>query len=1173
MTERQGYNTLSFCRYNDRSYTAYLVYTIMKIAYIFDLNDIIKKESLTIPHLDDLHYKGITFENLTIQDVRNAHDEVVLQPRYAGQEIEMHVLIFVIKNDMKVLMNLSRVIDGIQNDHRHFNQESYEIHIVCNFIDEKGFSISQYEDAKVMPCLTNNSVCVYSWLLDKYDYSGDKPIIDIRRSSAIVRLAYMLCYHRNQFSIRQMDNDRHPVYRLFGNSYIIHAKEERDKIISYYYYYKSLQYMLNVPDAKLDKYIKDHVEPFKANKAEMDKKIDTSSNVFLNEINVPIEASIITEKTQNLLIKSSDDDSEYLINASDDKLVFIDELSKNQNWQLEGTEELVKRFRDSVEIEDDQESVTDRFLKELHDNLVVHRRINLNVINNEVSKCRREHVILYKKHIDRYLLDFLNYSNGSYTEMEEILEDSVAEIHRSNINLGISFLDYLGEGTDGSFCDKKVSVGDTNLAIIKKEIDNEEYSRKQKYEEYKKDVDDRYIQTEDDKPSKIKASFSLIDRSISSIKEKIRLLTYQLDHWVDTDAKKKLTARTRSMISAFSGILVASLWLYLCHELDFVNDKIKWKVCGIFCLIGIVVGLVMVLSVVLNRKRAEKNLTEKKNEKEMLIYKCTKEMQHLTSLRYHFILAYHGKKTIDEIIRYVQCKRDDLLDFRTTLFKLMIQYKIAVQERKESQKMDYHSIELADWDVKRILFGTKNDRRTIPYCFAGGGITLSDTFDNYRNNKVRYDTIRFDGFDDSIDDDEVATLEKEIIACRQEDIGKGIEYSALKDMSVLPDIDGIEIDDIHQGQCGDCYFMATLASIANTNPEFIVGKNGLIEALGDDHRFFRVKFYDKDGKRVNVNIDNRFWNKNGTPFYAGFGNNKGAEDNTYDPWVMAVEKAWAKVNEGGYDGIEGVGGDGTERVRRVEYSYAVTGKSAFYCMTKNINDRARLKKMIQKHFNEDKLPITLYSASSSDSFFSNLDENMVSFHAYSLQSCNDDDTFDIFNPWNLYSADSDMKGKHYKNVSIDFIKDNFNVVVFFGIKEADFNSFERELTGNAREHAISKEIENMLKDRLKRVNLNICGFDDLVTDDVMNNAHVFSSYLYSRNNLIDPRGINSDSKQLIYVESNEVCVDVKSKLSNYLDENSNCSIRPLNCVYDDVEAITIFQLSPQYISSNFVDSK
>ncbi len=72
-------------------------------------------------------------------------------------------------------------------------------------------------------------------------------------------------------------------------------------------------------------------------------------------------------------------------------------------------------------------------------------------------------------------------------------------------------------------------------------------------------------------------------------------------------------------------------------------------------------------------------------------------------------------------------------------------------------------------------------------------------------------------------------------------------------------------------------------------------------------------------------------NKNGKPFYAGKGKPTDHEGNTYDPWIMAVEKAWAKANNAGYDGIEAASGDGVERHRKVEYSFAINGKNAFYC--------------------------------------------------------------------------------------------------------------------------------------------------------------------------------------------------------------------------------------------------
>jgi hypothetical protein len=288
---------------------------------------------------------------------------------------------------------------------------------------------------------------------------------------------------------------------------------------------------------------------------------------------------------------------------------------------------------------------------------------------------------------------------------------------------------------------------------------------------------------------------------------------------------------------------------------------------------------------------------------------------------------------------------------------------------------------------------------------------------------------------------------------------------------------------------------------------------------------------------------------------------------------MAVEKAWAKVNKGGYDGIEGASGDGKERVRMVEYSYAVTGKSAFYCMTKNISDRQKLLEMMQKHVLTNKLPITLYSASPSDSSFTNKDPYLVENHAYALRAVHEDGTFDIFNPWNNHMADEDVRGKHYEKVDIDFIKDNFDVVVFFDIKEGDFSSFERDLTGNASEIELAGKIEALMNAGLHQLDPTFNQLNDLMNEEVLGKLYQHSVYLFNKARIKDLRGVDKTEQNLIYMEPISVDDNANKKLRAYLTERGEANINMLTKREDKKQSLTILRVSPPYKLSNFYDAE
>lgn len=1167
----------------------------MNIGYLIDLSHIVSQDSIDIPYLSGLHYQSIAPEDFTVSAIKQFRDEMVMHKDYVGLQIEKHIFFVIVDNDKDTIKSLSRCLCKMQEDIINFNQAQYEVHVIFNIMKEDGISIGEYE--VLMPCLKNNAVCIYTWLLDRYEFSSGKPVIDVRRAHAIARLAWIVSKHRNELSLQQMHIDRSPIYNLFGDSSVFFNDEERNSAVRNYFYFKNLQHLLNLPDNKLDDYLKENAFPFRDKKTTLEKRIDSTSSLFLKDLRVPIEATLITEKTQGLLIKSSEDDNEYLINAADNKLVFIDDLSRKQQYQLKDTDTFLSDYRRKIETEQHQDTVSDEFIEELQERLIVHNRTCFDAINNEVSRSRRKQVEDFKKKIDNHLLTFLNsHDRDNYVNLSELLTPQDVQGHCSNVDKGIAFLEYLEAGKGDYLVDKEVAAGDTNLKRIKALLDEEENKTLSVYSTKKSTVEEKYKDQEDEKPSKVKSEFNAIDNEIDKHKEDIRLYNYQLEKWYDSDSVRKLTARTRSVIAFVSGLLASLLWVFflfpklirpaiikstdpleiasafrsMFHSVKDVN-RFEWSVFYLLLLIGVVVGLVILLRIVKRRKRSEELLKAVKERKKRKMHDRIEEMKSLVEDHYRYILAYHGQKTITELLDYITLKEEDLVSFRKTMFKLLVDYRMAIPDKAHSIPPDFNTIELNDIDVRRLIFGTDENRKTVPYCFAGGGITLSDAFENFKRKKVRLETTRFNPDFKPQEEFDAQAVANEVIPARECDSGTGIQYTALQRPSVLPGLEGVSIDDIHQGQCGDCYFMATLASIAQMNPEYIIGKNGMIQELGDEHQFFRVRFYDKDGNRVNVDVDNKFWNKNDKPIYAKEGASTPVEENSYDPWVMAVEKAWAKANNDGYDGIEGASADGKERVRNVEYSFAVTGKSAFYCMTQNVPNRDRLFEMMKKHVLVDKLPITLYSANAEDSAFTNKDPYLVCSHAYALRSVNDDGSFDIYNPWNEYQADEDVRGKHYSHVDIDFVKDNFDVVVFFGIKEADFSRFERDLTDNVTENEIAKEIEKVLSKKFDTLDLALHNMDELMTEDVMELSFINASYLFNKTRIKDDRGVNMDGQHLLYVEPARDNDNANDKMLDYLRSRGQFTLQSLSLRNDNRRSITLLRLSPHYILSSLND--
>ncbi len=120
--------------------------------------------------------------------------------------------------------------------------------------------------------------------------------------------------------------------------------------------------------------------------------------------------------------------------------------------------------------------------------------------------------------------------------------------------------------------------------------------------------------------------------------------------------------------------------------------------------------------------------------------------------------------------------------------------------------------------------------------------------------------------------------------------------SGYRNFSELPLFaDGPQYDDIAQGGVGDCYLMAVLSSLADTDPEII---DQMITSLGDGT--YAVRFF-RDGREVYIRLDADLpVNSYGSVVYADLGPDS-------ELWVPLVEKAYAyfRRGENSYASLDG----------------------------------------------------------------------------------------------------------------------------------------------------------------------------------------------------------------------------------------------------------------------------
>mgnify|MGYP006289000415 CR=1 FL=1 len=138
--------------------------------------------------------------------------------------------------------------------------------------------------------------------------------------------------------------------------------------------------------------------------------------------------------------------------------------------------------------------------------------------------------------------------------------------------------------------------------------------------------------------------------------------------------------------------------------------------------------------------------------------------------------------------------------------------------------------------------------------------------------------------------------------------GEGATYTAIPGTPFVRgrgDVADVEPNDVHQGNLGDCFLLASMAAIARQNPEAI---RRMIRDNGDGtytvtlYRNSRpLRFWQPEYTPVEVEVTQEFPAVDGEPVFAQPGDGGGAQQ---ELWTLLVEKAYAQ-QQGGYGDLEG----------------------------------------------------------------------------------------------------------------------------------------------------------------------------------------------------------------------------------------------------------------------------
>ena len=179
---------------------------------------------------------------------------------------------------------------------------------------------------------------------------------------------------------------------------------------------------------------------------------------------------------------------------------------------------------------------------------------------------------------------------------------------------------------------------------------------------------------------------------------------------------------------------------------------------------------------------------------------------------------------------------------------------------------------------------------------------------------------------------------------------------------------GVSMDDIKQGEIGDCYFLSTLAALAEW-PHRI--ERLLVAKEKNDQGCYAVRICDM-GEWKEVILDDFF------PCYADDKNLSFAKGNGGELWVILIEKAWAKLY-GSFAKIEA----GLTR----EALHDLTGAPTRYFALENMNDQQK-DKLWTEIIQGDKMDFVM-TCGSYGSNDSECKDGIFFGHAYSLISAHE----------------------------------------------------------------------------------------------------------------------------------------------------------------------------------------
>ncbi len=219
-------------------------------------------------------------------------------------------------------------------------------------------------------------------------------------------------------------------------------------------------------------------------------------------------------------------------------------------------------------------------------------------------------------------------------------------------------------------------------------------------------------------------------------------------------------------------------------------------------------------------------------------------------------------------------------------------------------------------------------------------------------------------------------------------------------------VNGIDLDDINQGEAGTCYLISGIICSANDSESLI---RSMFCDNGDGT--YGVRFYGDDLSEIWVTVNNKI------PLaYSSYIRLAGNKDYSLsgEKWVSLLEKAYAQANEIGlfkrygdrasrnsYWGVEGGWGTSLSHLSGKELKGTI---SVQYTCNGNLSEWNKWKNIISSEIINSN---SVYLGSFGTTYGDNGKKNFIPRHAYSITAYNaSTDLFTIYNPHGVENSSS-----------------------------------------------------------------------------------------------------------------------------------------------------------------------